>query len=268
MQKIKGKIDHRESDIVLPQKQGKIKTFLNENKYGLLGTLAFHMVLLIFLMLYKINTIKIYTENKLIIEYIEEITEPIIKEVKEIASAKEADKNNNINEILKSIAVNKADKNNSSAQESIDKMIADIKNEIHTGSDQDIVIKKETQQKDSITKKEDKKINEDDRNKKLSDKNTFYSGPSSVYFELEGRKKIFLPIPVFKCEGEGNVVVQIKVDQNGLVRKAKILNRESNTNDKCLRKAALEAAKESLFNKSLLGPSVQYGTINYTFIKQ
>jgi len=268
----KRKIDKNKLDLAPLKKRSKLVMFLKSNKYGLLGTLAFHLVLMIILMLFKLNTFKIHKETSLIIEYIEETVvesdkkeetkEEIIKEEKFKAENKDSFK-----ELLKSIAVNKADKTNTSAKESIDKMISEIKSETHTGNDKDLLIeeKRKDQKKDSIITKKDLSVKID---KKKSNKNTFYSGPSSVFFELTGRNKVYLPIPVFKCEGEGNIVVEIKVNNKGIVKRARILNNETKTIDKCLREAALEAAKESRFNISLSSPTPQIGIINYTFIKQ
>ena len=64
-------------------------------------------------------------------------------------------------------------------------------------------------------------------------KSTFYAGESSVSYNLKDRYARFLPIPVFKCEYGGKVVVEILVNPKGVVQKAKILEDQSQSDD-CL----------------------------------
>ena len=84
-------------------------------------------------------------------------------------------------------------------------------------------------QKDSLQNDRDKREQELD-----SLKSTFYAGESSVSYNLKDRYARFLPIPVFKCEYGGKVVVEILVNPKGVVQKAKILEDQSQSDD-CLR---------------------------------
>ena len=77
----------------------------------------------------------------------------------------------------------------------------------------------------------------------------------------------FLPIPVFKCEYGGKVVVEILVNPKGVVQKAKILEDQSQSDDSLWRVAA-DAAKRSRFNEKPDAPALQKGTITYNFVKQ
>ena len=95
-----------------------------------------------------------------------------------------------------------------------------------------------------------------------------YSGESSVFYSLKNRTKLILPIPVFKCEESGRVRVQITVNRNGKVIKAKIIQKESDTNDENLHEAALDAAYRSRFNLDNTSPIKQIGSITFNFIRQ
>ncbi len=99
-------------------------------------------------------------------------------------------------------------------------------------------------------------------------KRTFYNGASSVSFNLENRYKITLPIPVYRCEEGGTVVVAIQVDQNGQVTQASIVRGQSGNASDCLLTAARDAALGSYFNADAHSPHTQKGTITYRFEAQ
>jgi len=60
---------------------------------------------------------------------------------------------------------------------------------------------------------------------------TAYSGPTRIYYVLEGRTHRYLPLPIYKCEGNGKVVLGIVVDQRGFVLSAEVIQEESSTDD-------------------------------------
>ena len=68
-------------------------------------------------------------------------------------------------------------------------------------------------------------------------------------YDLEGRYAEFMPIPVFKCEFGGKVVVEIKVSRKGGVESAKVIDAFSDKDD-CLRETAVRAALRSRFTLS------------------
>ncbi len=91
------------------------------------------------------------------------------------------------------------------------------------------------------------------------------SGPS---FSLVGRTARSLPLPEYRSDSQGKVVIDVRVDQEGNVIDAVFNPRESTTADPQLRRAALEAARRSRFSVQLDAAVVQRGTITYQFIKQ
>lgn len=70
--------------------------------------------------------------------------------------------------------------------------------------------------------------------------------------------------PAYRCEGGGEVVVDTVIDQNGEVISAQVLS----GGDECMRRTALEAARNSLFDINESAPPRQRGTITYIFIPQ
>lgn len=95
-----------------------------------------------------------------------------------------------------------------------------------------------------------------------------YQGATRVFYNLEGRYHRRLPVPVYKCEGEGKVTVSIDVDQNGSVTEARVIAAESSTTELCLIETAVNSALISLFNISPGSPKKQTGTITFHFVAQ
>ncbi|MDD7884579.1 energy transducer TonB [Flavivirga sp. 57AJ16] len=128
---------------------------------------------------------------------------------------------------------------------------------------------------ESYTKKyeatNDSKVNQDEISSfsKVNDllKKQQQSGAntkSTISFSLVDRDKIYIPIPVYLCEVDGKIVVNVTVNENGNVIDAYI-NTSSTSNNECLIEHALEYAKDSQFSKSPTKKK-QLGTITFHFI--
>ncbi len=91
-------------------------------------------------------------------------------------------------------------------------------------------------------------------------------GRVTVSFSLSNpvRTSRWLEVPAYRCEGGGEVIVAITVNRAGEVTTARI----TEGGDECMRQAALEAARASLFNIDSSAPARQNGTITYIFIPQ
>ena len=94
-----------------------------------------------------------------------------------------------------------------------------------------------------------------------------YKGPSVISYTLDGRKAISLPVPAYKCQGGGDVSVQISVNRKGYVVGALVIESVSSS-DECLIRSAVAAAKRSRFRASTSAPEKQVGEIVYRFIAQ
>lgn len=91
-------------------------------------------------------------------------------------------------------------------------------------------------------------------------------GRVTVSFSLNNpvRTSRWLEVPAYRCEGGGEVIVSITVNRAGEVTAARI----TEGGDECMRAAALEAARASIFNIDSSAPARQNGTITYIFIPQ
>jgi hypothetical protein len=95
-----------------------------------------------------------------------------------------------------------------------------------------------------------------------------YQGPTRIYYDLAGRTHTYLPIPVYKCQGSGTVVLLIQVNQKGFVVEAKVIEKESTITDICLVETAVNTALISRFNADINASKLQQGTLTYQFVAQ
>ena len=107
-----------------------------------------------------------------------------------------------------------------------------------------------------------------DNQEKSQDMAANYKGPTRIYYDLAGRTHTYLPIPIYKCQGEGKVVMSIQVNQKGIVEKVQVLENESTTADPCLVETAVTTAQISRFNSDINSPKLQSGTLSYHFVAQ
>lgn len=94
-----------------------------------------------------------------------------------------------------------------------------------------------------------------------------FEGPSVISYYLKDRKAMHLPVPSYKCENGGRVVVDIEVLRNGTVSKASI-DAANSVLDDCINSAAIAAAKASIFTVSDIAQPRQTGSITYLFVPQ
>ena len=241
--------------------------WLKEHRHGVMGTVIFHLVLAIFLVCVGIS--RLDSQQRMEIEI--DMPEPeIVQQKQEDQKKKEQilqqSADEEVNEMLRSLAVNEdAVKRNAETQphERVEEYIEQIQEEIDSDYGGRYRANKNKHYKeDSIRVQRDKKERMLD-----SLQSTVYVGKSSVSYNIKGRYKTYLPIPVYKCEFGGKIVVAVVVNRQGRVIKAEVVDTESNKDDS-LREVAVDAALKSEFNVDEKAPERQTGTITYNFVKQ
>jgi len=90
---------------------------------------------------------------------------------------------------------------------------------------------------------------------------------SGVSFSLTGRSSKFLPRPEYNTPEQGTVVVTITVDRFGKVIRAIPGAQGTTTTDQTLRGLATQAALRATFDAKTDAPEEQMGTITYRFIR-
>ena len=241
--------------------------WLKEHRHGVMGTVIFHLVLAIFLVCVGIS--RLDSQQRMEIEI--DMPEPEIVQQKQVEQKKkeqilQQSADEEVNEMLRSLAVNEdAVKKNAETQphERVEEYIEQIQEEIDSDYGGRYRANKNKHYKeDSIRVQRDKKERMLD-----SLQSTVYVGKSSVSYNIKGRYKTYLPIPVYKCEFGGKIVVAVVVNRQGRVIKAEVVDAESNKDDS-LREVAVDAALKSEFNVDEKAPERQTGTITYNFVKQ
>jgi TonB family protein len=89
-----------------------------------------------------------------------------------------------------------------------------------------------------------------------------------ISFNLSGRSATSLPVPEYPSREQGDVVVEIWVDKEGRVVRARAGARGTTTADPQLRRAAEQAALRARFSANPNAPDEQTGTITYKFLRQ
>ena len=146
---------------------------------------------------------------------------------------------------------------------------------------QSIIDYEKSLHQDNVSKNDNiVKENEDDNNdlkpQVLNNNNnvkTVYGGNVMVSWSLTERTAYlnnnwYVRNPGYTCDQDsyGKITIQIKVDQNGSVIYASVL--EKGDASQCMINQAIKYAKLSRFNYSITATPNQIGTITYTFISQ
>lgn len=233
-----------------------------ENKAGLYITIIFHLVVIIILLAYQIDS-NVRREESFVLDFTKQ--EEIERKEKETAFKEDISKR--IDEMLaaaslsrseiKNIAVDagsplKDDRNTDAEQ--LYKDAERLANELKNGQN-------------SLEDAREETVELPSQNHNKEEKQKEYSGPSVVSYNLDGRKASHLKIPAYRCYGCGDVTVIITVDPRGTVVNAKVLD-EISSSDPCLRNFAVRAARLSRFSASPSAPARQTGEILYRFIAQ
>ncbi len=242
--------------------------FLERHKAGILATILFHLLLITVFLIIQLKTLKPKKETQVFIDFA--LPEDLQKEIKQ---KQEEVKKLNSQEFIKNmqqeyighnIAVNEAD----NSRQNIDKMVDDIKNELNINdkrTDNNPEDQKPLQKIETKTLPVNKNTAYTTNAK---GERTFYKGATTITYFLEGRTDVYIPVPVYKCQGSGKVSLEIEVDKNGFVITATINKKESVIMDECFSEAATNAALTTRFNAKSTAPEKQAGRISYIFVAQ
>ncbi len=247
------------------------KTFTqmwSEKKYGITGTVLFHMVLLIVILFIRVDNVKTAQDNIIYIDLkvFEEIQKLEIqkpdpdsrlkspaRQARNIAVNQEEDKVEKYDDYKDYKVSNRAAERE--AQKRVSQAVKDIIRENDLDPNDKELPKTEAKPIDFYKAE---KIEEEQ----------VYKGPTNIYFKLDGRKVAYLPIPVYKCKGGATVQVDIRVGQRGKVELTTINKSGTDTQDPCFLDAAKDAAQKTRFNFSTDAKNLQQGYIIYHFVAQ
>lgn len=93
-------------------------------------------------------------------------------------------------------------------------------------------------------------------------------GLTTVSYDLVGRTDVVLEVPAYLCKGSGTVVVRVAVDRAGQVTKAELDEGATTSLDDCILSNALASASSAQFSSAPSAPQPQRGRITYRFLAQ
>ena len=234
-----------------------------EKKVGFYSTIIFHLVVLIIFLLTAIHGV-VSEETSFVMDFSK--LEEIEKLEKEVALKEKASKE--LEDLLSGRTTSSAYRN-----VAVDRSSQPLKDDRFKNPNQVYDEARELQRKlDASRAAALREQGSDDvssaNNENLPDADAQqYKGPSVISYTLDGRKAVSLPVPAYKCQGGGDISVQITVNKKGYVTAASVIESVSSS-DECLVRSAIAAAKRSRFRASSSAPDKQIGEIVYRFIAQ
>lgn len=239
---------------------------------GILGTVIIHLMAGIIFMSFQLQSLKKVKTQEFEIEFVA-IEEP--KQENKIIELPPTTVENILHDDVEmlNIARNLASKSEEKINPAdyIDKVKEELIKSGKLGSDNYIdeqKVKGQSTQEEEPLAIEEKKDKEEDKTEDSREMAANYKGPTRIYYDLTGRTHTYLPIPIYKCQGSGKIVLLIEVNEMGAVKNASVIAGESTTKDDCLIETAVNTAMISRFNANLNGPKIQKGTLTYIFVAQ
>jgi hypothetical protein len=245
----------------------------NGRQTGILGTIIIHLIAGIIFISLQLNSLEKKISNQYEVELAPVEPAPIKEEAKPeaLTSVEKVLKGDeemlNIAKNLSGRPTEKIDKTDyinqvkeeliKSGKLGTSNYIDDQKKAAESGGDENILSAKDTTGQKAAAKPN-----------KSQQMAANFKGATRIYYDLMGRNHLYLPIPIYKCQGSGKVVLSIEVDQNGVVQKAQIAERESTATDPCLVETAINTALSSRFNPDANSPRIQIGMLTYQFVAQ
>lgn len=244
-----------------------IGEFFKKNLVAILYTIILHLIIFIVLVFIKVDGLKNdrelgvmldFTEEKSLEEMLEEeMVEVPAEWLEQVYAAREQASNLavNINEEVQD-------------QLSTDDYVQKLLDELESQKDEEFIkdrekweeiissyVYEDTPAKEEIEKEEEAP----------------FTGPTNITFEfLEppvDRMNRHFTIPVYKCEGSAQVIVDIEVTKDGFVSDASV-SRSTAADSPCFSEAAIEAALTSRFRSDQSAPDKHKARITYQFIAQ
>ncbi|PLX06233.1 MAG: hypothetical protein C0596_17295 [Marinilabiliales bacterium] len=248
-------------------------SFLKRNINGILGTILFHLVIIIIAMAFSIKSAVEYKETYMLIDpqYLEEMEQD--KEITDDESEMSDIDIENYMQELRNVGSNfnqqySQEELQAMSQEEIKQMYEEQMLKEKYGDDYEEMMNSTYEDYLNQENNSDSENNSSESSN-TSSSNNDYAGPALVYVELENpdRGKAYIDVPVFTCRNGGTVVIKISIDSDGRVKSASVQSVSSTGDGTCISNSARQAALQSRFT-TIAGGKTEYGTITYQFIQQ
>ncbi len=245
-------------------------SFIRKNINGILGTILFHLIVVIICLACKINTIEKEAEGYIIIDPQDfEPKEEILSEDESMMTDEEiAQYMQNLGHTGSNYSgtynlQQSGSQSEAMSQEEMQKMYEEAILREKYGDKYDEAMDKTSEDYIDPTRMETYQSQYGEQ------RNVVRKGNALVYAEPDNsaRESTFLKVPVFTCQGSGVVVVRVAIASSGKVNSVEVISSELTSDAECLTNAARNAALNSRFSK-ISGNKSEGGKITYTFVKQ
>ena len=239
--------------------------FIRKNINGILGTVIFHLVIIVAIMATRLSTNEFRSEESILIEFEHSVSEEEFRELTESLMERSAMEDPGNRQVLRNLAVNIAEER--PVAEQFRDMSAEQMTELERRMEEILdnaangVMPELDQPEIKIEPAEVIRNREDGDNEP-------YTGPTTITYDLPGRNHLRIPVPVYKCPDGGIAEVSISVNRQGQVIRADIQQKAGSFSERCVFEMALEAALGSRFDQNSGAPPVQNGTITFYFQNQ
>jgi ribosomal protein L29 len=239
-------------------------SFIRENINGILGTVIFHLIIVVMIMLTRLSSVTRDPEHSMLIDFETNISEELFRELTESLMDRSFE-NPESGQVRRNIAVNiseerpVSDEFRDMSQEQLSELEKRVEEILNNAANGNMPV---SEQREIDIQAPPEVIQQDET------KDEPYSGPTTITYNLPGRTHLRMPVPVYKCPDGGIVEVMIAVNQQGRVIRADVQSNPSNFNERCIIEMGIEAAMGSRFNEKTDAPPVQSGTITFYFQKQ
>lgn len=243
--------------------------YIERHKFSILGTIAIHIVILVWMNLQLVNTTP-YKANERVVMHLdfseeeneteENSTSDETNELDGSAPLTNVTANANQEKTTytnQSFSKSKADQE---VLEELKKLEADEFNSIEHNEENESNPDKDKPKVDNNLIKENAETNENAR----------YGNDvrATASYYLPNRTPQHKPTPSYKCTSEGIVTLKIKVNQKGRVASLAIDETKTNTQNECLRNEALKYAKKWRFTQDFNDVAKKSGWIKFTYVSQ
>jgi len=242
-----------------------LRRFFTDNVNSILGAISLHLLVVVIFLLFKLGETREEQKETVLIEFNEEVTP--LEENKTEAGDKgiEAEDMPALSpREVHNIAANVSSKLDENI--STEKYEREVMQELGISS-----LKPQGLQSNEPPSEDENAVGETVTQDKPSNDpyvpNVLRKENTTVSYFLENRWHRYIYIPTYKCQGGGNVTIDIIINQSGKVISAVIAENKS-TRDNCLLEEAYRSAMTSRFNADSKAPPKQLGTITYVFLSQ
>lgn len=247
--------------------------FIEKHKFGILGTIALHMIIFIWLNVKivdygayqpkeKVVAVLDYTNEETIEEQPEEMLDengnPVSQNVTNAAADASQDKTTYTDQSFSKSQTDKA------VWDELKALEANEYSSINAQKDKNVDVSE-------TDPNEDKNINQNlIKEGAETNENASFGADvvATAKYYLKDRKFLRKEIPSYKCRTEGIVRVTIKVNQKGQVISRTIDEGHTNTQNECLRTEALNYSKKWVFEQNFNDLQRKSGWIEFRYMAQ